>query len=69
MSVAVEPDELTDWADMLSMIEDWLLHASDETIADYDDFSPWRLPIDRLIDILGNYTLRMHHLAEQAGPR
>ena len=62
---AVHVDELDEWAWLLGRVEDWLLHASDETIADWAAFcGPAGAPIDDLTDLLGRWSVRMHNLAQ-----
>jgi hypothetical protein len=62
---AVHVEELDEWAWLLSRIEDWLLHAHDETIADWAQFvGPCGEDIDDVIDALGRWSVRMRDLAQ-----
>ncbi len=61
---AVHVEELDDWAWLLGRVEDWLLHADDETIADWAAFSGFSgARIDDVIDTLGRASVRMRDLA------
>lgn len=62
---AVHVEELDHWAWLLGRIEDWLLHAHEETIADWAQFAgPRGERIDEVTDTLGRATVRMHDLAQ-----
>ena len=61
----VHVDDLEDWADLVGLIEDWLLHASDETLAELADFGPTRRPVDPLIRDLGALCVRLRRLAHR----
>ncbi len=62
---AVDVAELNEWAWLLGRIEDWLLHAHDETIADWAEFSgPCGTCIDDVTDMLGDWSVRMRNLAQ-----
>lgn len=57
---AVCVEELDHSAWLLGRIEDWLLHAHDDTIADWAQFAgPCGEDIDEVIDTLGRATVRM----------
>ena len=58
-------DELTDWSWLLRQLEDWLLHADHDTIADWTQFAgPRGTTVDDLIDMLGRWSVRMRNLAQ-----
>ena len=61
----VHVEELTDLADVFAAVEDWLLRACDETIADYHDFYRDR-HFEQLVDDLGTRCVRLRRLANQA---
>jgi hypothetical protein len=62
---AVAVDELDEWAWLLGRLEDWLLHASTETVEDWVDFTgPCGPRLEQIVYMLGHYSLRMRHLAE-----
>lgn len=62
---AVHAEELDHWAWLLGRIEDWLLHAHDDTIADWAGFAgPRGEDIDEVTDTLGRATVRMRDLAQ-----
>jgi hypothetical protein len=62
LKVTVDAGELDEWAWLLSHVEDWLLHAQPDTIADYQDFA--RSPrFDDVVATLGQFSVRMHRLA------
>lgn len=62
---AVHIEELDEWAWLLGQIEDWLLHASDETIENFNEFTePCGPRIGDVVDTLGHWTIRMRELAE-----
>jgi hypothetical protein len=61
---AVSVEELDDWAWLLGRLEDWLLHASDETIADWAQFTgPCGARLEEIIYVLGHWSVRMGDLA------
>lgn len=61
----VHLDELDEWAWLIARIEDWLLHAGDDTIADYHEFTGHRGPgVDDVTYTLGRMVVRMRNLAE-----
>lgn len=60
----VHVDELDDWAWLLGRVEDWLLHANHDTIADWAAFSGFSgARIDDMVDLLGRASVRMRDLA------
>jgi len=59
-------DELVDWATTLARLEDWLLHAADETIADYNSFKHWPESFDDLVDAIGLLSTRVRDYADEA---
>ncbi|MEX2621779.1 MAG: hypothetical protein WD250_16300 [Egibacteraceae bacterium] len=62
---AVHVEELDHWAWLLGRIEDWLLHAGEDTIADWAAFAgPCGEDIDEVTDTLGRATVRLHDLAK-----
>lgn len=62
---AVHVEELDEWAWVLGRIEDWLLHASEETVACWAAFcGPRGAPIEDLTDLLGRWSIRMRDLAQ-----
>lgn len=62
---AVHVAELDEWAWLLARIEDWLLHAHHETIADWAEFSgPCGPRIHDITDMLGHWSVRMRNLAQ-----
>lgn len=62
---AVHIEELDEWAWMLGHIEDWLLHAAEETIEDWGEFTgPCGPRLDHVTDVLGHWSVRMRRLAE-----
>lgn len=62
---AVAVAELDEWAWLLGQIEDWLLHAAEETIEDWGEFTgPCGPRLDEVVYVLGHWTIRMRHLAE-----
>lgn len=62
----VHVEELDHWGRLLGRIEDWLLHADDDTIAHcWAQFAgPWGEDIDEITDTLGRATVRMRDLAQ-----
>lgn len=65
---AVHVEELDEWAWLLGRLEDWLRHASDETVEDWDHFTgPCGTPIQDVVYVLGHWAVRMRNLAE--GPQ
>lgn len=62
---AVHVEELDEWAWLLGRIEDWLLHADEDTIACWAAFcGPRGERIDEVTEALGRATVRMHNLAQ-----
>lgn len=62
---AVHVEELDEWAWLLGRVEDWLLHAHAETIADWARFAgPCGEDIGEVTDTLGRATVRMRDLAQ-----
>ena len=62
---AVHVEELDEWAWLLGRLEDWLLHAADETAEDWAEFSgPCGTRLADVIYVLGHWTVRMRALAE-----
>lgn len=62
---AVHVEELDEWAWLLGRLEDWLLHASEETIEDWAEFSgPCGAGIEQVLYVLGHWSVRMRRLAE-----
>jgi hypothetical protein len=60
----VHVDELDQWAWLLGRVEDWLLHAHDETVADWAQFAgPQGQDIADVTDALGRTSVRMRDLA------
>lgn len=58
--------ELGDWAWLLGHLEDWLLHAHEDTISDYEEhFAPCGPKLEYVISTLGNMSVRMRKLAAQ----
>jgi hypothetical protein len=64
MTAPLHPAEADDYADLLTLIEDWLLHASDETLAELAEFAPRTLRPDAIIAELGRVSVRLRQLAE-----
>ncbi len=61
----VHIEELDGWAWLLGRIEDWLLHAHHDTVADWAQFSePRGDDIADIADMLGRWSVRMRNLAE-----
>ena len=57
-------DELDEWAWLLGRVEDWLLHADHDTVADWARFAgPCGERSDELTDTLGRASVRMRDLA------
>jgi hypothetical protein len=64
--VTIWADELDAVADLVGFIEDWLLHAQPETLADLDAFAaPGTGHAERVIAELGNTAVRFRHLAQK----
>jgi len=62
---AVHVEELDEWAWLLGRLEDWLLHAQDETVEDWAEFTgPCGARIEEITYMLGNWSVRMQALAE-----
>ena len=64
MTAPLHPAEADDYADLLRLIEDWLLHASDDTLAELAEFAPGSFRPAAIIAELGRVTLRLRQLAE-----
>lgn len=64
MIAPLHPAEADEYADLLVLIEDWLRHASDETLAELADFAPGWRGADRIIDDLTRVSIRLRQLAE-----
>ena len=63
----VHVEELDEWAWMLGRLEDWLLHAAEETTEDWADFTgPGGPRLSDVTYVLGHWTIRMRRLAEAA---
>ena len=61
-SIAVHRYAVPAW--LLGRLEDWLLHASPETIEDWDDFTgPCGARIEDIAYMLGHWSIRMRNLA------
>jgi hypothetical protein len=58
-------DELVDWATTLAEVEDWLLHAGDETIADYQSFADGPPRFDDLVAAVGAMQTRIRRYADE----
>jgi hypothetical protein len=58
-------DELVDWATTLAVVEDWLLHAADETIADYHHLEAGPR-FDDLVATVGAMQTRIRRYADEA---
>jgi hypothetical protein len=60
----VHVEELDEWAWLLGRVEDWLLHAGDDTVVDWTGFAgPCGARIDDVTDLLGRASVRMLDLA------
>lgn len=62
LSVTLWPDEAEELHCLLGQLEDWLLHASDETLAELGDFVEHLDPRDdvrHVIDQLGHYGVHL----------
>ena len=57
--------ELQELAQLLTLVEDWLLHSGDDVLADLARFLHHRPPAD-LIDELGTQSVKLHRLARAA---
>lgn len=64
MTAPLHPIEADDYADLVRLIEDWLLHASDETLAELAEFAPGSFRPDAIIAQLGRAALPLRQLAE-----
>ena len=61
----VHIEELDEWAWLLGHIEDWLLHAGDDTLSDYNEFTgPCGPRLEHVTYTLGHMAVRMRNLAE-----
>ena len=62
---AVHVEDLDEWAWLLGRLEDWLLHAADETVEDWAEFAgPCGTRLGDVVDMLGHWVIRMRALAE-----
>jgi hypothetical protein len=59
-------DELVDWATTLAVVEDWLLHAGDETITDYRGFDDGPPRFEDLVAAVGAMQTRIRRYADEA---
>lgn len=58
-------EELDEWAWLIARIEEWLLHAGDDTIADYNESTgPCGPSVDDVTYTLGHMVVRMRNLAK-----
>jgi hypothetical protein len=64
VTAPLHPGEADDYADLLRLIEDWLLHASDETLAELAEFAPRSFRPDAIVAELGRVTRRLRQPAE-----
>lgn len=71
-TVPIHPCELDELVWPIDVIEDWLLHASDDTITDLGEFirSARTRNMDpaAVIEALGNNSVTLHRLIEGARP-
>lgn len=58
-------EEAGDWADLIATIEDWLLHASHDTLTDLGEFLQRPGVTRAVIGELGNIALRLRELAQE----
>lgn len=66
--VTFEPDEIEELHWLLGQLEDWLLHTSDEVVADLGDFVNHHYPRDavhHVIDTLGLYGVALRRRGER----
>jgi hypothetical protein len=62
---AVPVEELDEWAWMIGQLEDWLLHAAEDTVEDWASFTgPCGPPIKDVVYVLGHWSVRMRRFAE-----
>ena len=62
---SVHIEELDEWAWLIARIEDWLLHAGDDTIGDYNHFTgPCGPRVGDVTYTLGHMVVRMRNLAQ-----
>lgn len=66
MIACVHWDELVDWASTLAVMEDWLLHAAPETIADYHHFDVGPEHFDDLVTAVAAMQSRIRRYADEA---
>lgn len=64
MTAPLDPVEAGEWADLVGLVEDWLLHASDDTLADLAQFASHSFRPDAFIAELGCVMMRLRQLAE-----
>jgi hypothetical protein len=71
--VVLDPDEATDLARLLDLIEDWLLHADDDTQADLAGFldgtGHGQLAAAGLATLLGHTATTLHRRLRKATTR
>jgi hypothetical protein len=65
----LHPEEAGDWADLLGTIEDWLLHASETTLADLGEFLHRPGVARAVIGELGTIVCRLRQLGTQDAER
>jgi hypothetical protein len=63
----LHPDEAAEWADLVGTVEDWLLHASDDTLADLGEFLHRPGVTRAVVSELGNIVCRLRQLAQETG--
>lgn len=64
VAAPLHPDDAGDWADLIGTLQDWLLHASEPTLADLGEFLHRPGVTCAVISELGNITLRLRQLAQ-----
>ena len=67
--IEVHPDELEEWAGVLSLICDWFAHSTSDTGTEFNEFTPSPLRFEQLKATLGQITVRMWRLAETGSRR
>lgn len=61
----VHVEELDEWSWLLAQLEDWLRHASDDTVEDWNHFTgPCGARIEDIVYVLSHWSVRMRALAE-----
>jgi hypothetical protein len=58
-------EEAQEWADLIATVEDWLLHASHDTLTDLGEFLHRPGVARAVIAELGNIALRLRELAQE----